>query len=334
MTRSTLVGLLMLASLFLTLAAFAAPTKWMVTGYVQGRVGDRLDTQGSPTVSTFELRRAYMYVRGSVDEHVTGVLLLAMQPTTRVEHAYAEYANKPYMVRVGLVPIPFGYEIPLSSSRLITLERSQIVSDLMAKNAGTDIYFFDRGAFVYYLPGKGLNVSAALVNGMPVENSSAKEGAYTKDITEGKPIIARIGTTIPGGEAGVSYYGGNRIIPGATPLNRLNFYAIDVETNRGPFTLLLEAMAGNDGLAEKRGGYLTVAYRKNGSNCQPYLRYDMEDQNVDTPNNNFSRFTVGNNFYLNPSTKLTLEFEQIDAGTAFAPVQPDQRLTGQFQVIF
>jgi len=279
-----------------------------------------------------------MYVRGSVDEHFTGTLLLAMQPTVRAEHAFAEYASKPYMVRLGLVPLPIGYEIPLTSSRLITLERSQIVTDLVVKNGGQDIYFFDRGVFLYYLPAKGLNVSAALINGQPVENSGGAEGLFTSDRNDGKPIVARVGYSIPGGEMGVSYYGGNRRVRVAAPASdgsqRLTLYAFDLATNRGPFTIILEAMAATDGGIEKNGGYLTVAYRKAGSASQPYLRIDIEDQNTNAPNTNYQRLTAGYAYYLNPTSKVSLEFESIDAGANFAPGQPNSRLTGQYQIIF
>jgi hypothetical protein len=332
MTRASLAALLLLASLCLSLVAVAAPTKWMVTGYVQGRVGDRLDDKGSPAVSTFEIRRAYMYVRGSVDEHITGTLLLAMQPTVRAEHAYAEYANKPCMVRLGLVPIPLGYEIPLSSSRLITLERSQIATDLMVKAGGTEIFFFDRGLYAYYLPGKGFNVSAGIANGQPVENNSAKEGTFTRDTNEGKPIVGRVGHAISGGEAGLSYYSGNRNIAGVP--TRLTLYAFDLATTQGPLTVIVEAMGGKDGALEKQGGYVTAAYRKAGSASQPYLRLDMEDQDTDTPNNTYQRATLGYIYHLGPTSKLTAEYEMIDAGAAFAPVQPNSRLTGQYQIIF
>ncbi|HOF86695.1 MAG TPA: hypothetical protein PLZ36_01150 [Armatimonadota bacterium] len=334
MTRVSL-AVWLLASLCLSLASPAAPTKWMVTGYVQGRVTDTLD-ETPQTASTFQIRRAYMYVRGAVDEHITGTLLLAMQPTVRAEHAYAEYAAKPYMVRLGLVPLPLGYEIPLTSSRLVTLERSQIVTDLVVKNGGQDIYFFDRGIFLYYLPAKGLNVSAALINGQPVENSSGAEGLFTNDRNDGKPIVARVGYSIPGGEVGVSYYGGNRRVRTAASdgSQRLTLYAFDLATNRGPFTIIAEAMAGTDGGIEKEGGYLTVAYRKEGSASQPYLRFDIEDQDTAAPNTNYKRLTAGYAYYLNPAAKVSLEYESIDAGAAFAPAQPNSRLTGQYQIIF
>jgi hypothetical protein len=337
MTRTSLVGWLMLATFCLALASVAAP-KFMVTGYVQGRAGDRIGSQGSPAVSTFELRRAYMYVRASVDEHVTGALLLAMQPTTRVEHAYAEYAAKPHMVRLGLVPLPIGYEIPLSSSRLVTLERSQIVSDLIVKSAGAEIYFFDRGLFYYYGTGKGINVAVAAVNGRPVENAGANEGTLTKDNNDGKPIVGRVGYSLKGGEVGASIYTGTRTVGGAN--SKLTLYAADLALNRAPFTLIAEAMKAKDGGVDKNGGYVTVAYRPADWNLQPYARVDVEDANADTPNNSYSRLTLGTAYFLNPTSKVSLEYETIDAGANFAGGaaanggQPNGRLTGQFQVIF
>jgi hypothetical protein len=340
--------------LVLSIPVIAAPTKYAFSGYVQARATDTFSNPaGATAVSTFQVRRAYAYLRASVDEHITGTLLLATVPDAHIEHAYVEYAAKPMMYRAGLVPVPFGYEAPISSSRLVTLERSQITTDLFTKNAGGQLYFMDRGAFVYYLPGKGINVSAAVVDGLPVNNGITTTASATNDNNENKPVVARVGYYIPGGEIGLSAFNGNRVTTLATTTltapvgggtvtstavpaasTYLNAYALDLETQRGPLSLLAEAVKAKEGAVSKSGGYVTVAYRAKGSASQPYLRYDIMDANTDTPNNSFSRITAGYAYFLTPTTKLSGEYEMIDADTGFAPAQPASRATAQMMVIF
>ncbi|MHB9131113.1 MAG: hypothetical protein ACYDBB_08495 [Armatimonadota bacterium] len=306
------------ALVFLALPSMSA-TKWFLTGYVQGRFGDIFSAvpprPGDPLQQeSFDATRAYIFLKASVDEHVSAVILAngfmadkTASPNTpqtvgvdvNLLEAYAEYTAAPYSARLGLSRIPFGYETQLTTSRLITLERSQIIGTLAYP------YGFDRGGFIYYQPAKGLNVSAGVVNGSPVNvqpiNNQAGNFAH-------KNVVARVGCNIKGGQAGGSIYYGDK--PGAigTRLQLLNF---DLQTTRGNWTAITEVLGGREGANHPIGGYLTLAYQKPKAASQPYVRVEMFDRDRGSSNDLSKRLTLGYNYYLNPTTKLTVEFQDL-----------------------
>jgi hypothetical protein len=320
--RLTLVVLAVLV----TAAAMAAPVKFFVSGYVQGRISDRIGDQGTPANSYFDIKRASIYMRASVNEHVTGVLFVSGTPNARIEHAYAEYADKPYSARLGLAPVPFGYEAPISSSGLLTLERSQIITDLFIVPG---VLLLDRGLYGFYMPGEGFNASLGIVNGTPVNDLTVPEKS-------GKVIVARLGHSISGGQIGASIYDGRReeTVGNAAVIADATILGLDLQMKRGPWTILSELVDGEDNNIDKWGGYVTVGYRREGSPSQPYLRLDYEDQNENAGNDVFRRATVGYHYYLTPTSKLTAEYEAIDAKPGFSPAQPEGRITGQYQIIY
>ena len=384
----TLRGTFLLALTLLILATvlvIAMPTDWMVAGYVQGRF---TQDSGPLTVytpgtlpqplqagmfttpdNTFNVRRAYLVVHAKVDEHVgaqittcldwgTGPYLIGTgglgvtqhclnAPNTTVRpmilEAYGEYIYDDYQVRLGESHIPFGYEVPLSSSKLITTERSQVMETQLFPFA------FDRGLFAYYLPSKYFNVSAAVVNGVPLDDANT---FFDSVNTDKKNAMGRIGVLIPGGTVGVSYYDGHN--PYAPSLN-FQYLGVDVEDKYGPFTVIAEGLRGNDGggtnvnvydfptagnlpngtatIPDTRpeGAYVTLAFQKPHSAAQPYFRYDIYTPDRESTDCYFHRDTVGVNYFLNPTSKVQLEYQAIND-------QENPREKGvavlQYQVIF
>lgn len=296
----------------LALPALAAPAIFAFNGYVQGRFSE---TIGAPTPDSFEAKRAYVALRATIDPNYSAYLLVSGFNTVSVLEAYAEYTDAPFSARLGLSRVPFGYEIPLSSSRLITLERSEVIQDLVYP------YTFDRGVFAYYQPKSGFTGALALTNGEPV--------GIPRDDEENKTLIARLGHAIPGGQLGASIYNGRE--PGAGVTADLELVGVDAQWASGPFTVLSEYVTGSRGTADPNGGYLTVAYRQADSRLQPYLRYDSYDRDSNLPNRDFTRYTTGVNYFPNPATRLTLEYETFDDDLNAAL---EGRITAQAQVSF
>lgn len=302
----------------------AEPVKWTIAGYVQGRYTNVLgETPGVPDpvdqTDNFDIKRAYLVLRVAVDEH-TGAFLMAngynQNKAIELLEAYGFYTDGPYTAQLGLARIPFGYESPLSSAGLITLERSQVIQ--------TNIYpfGFDRGVFGYYTPAKGLRAAAAVTNGSLINVST--------DNNEGKNFIGHLGYPVPNGMIGASYYTGNK--PGGTPDQQLRATGVDLQWKPGPFTVISEYLVGENAGADFRGYYVTVGYRKAGSATQPYIRYDVYDPDTDVAaDNDFSRVTLGANHFLNAKTRVTLEYEAINDD-----LQPDLdgRVAFQYQVSF
>lgn len=294
-------------------ATSVSPIRWTVNGYVQGRFSKNL---GKDTAhGTFEARRAYLNLGVDVNEHISAGIMVSGVPTVSVKEAFGEYRFNPsFRARLGLTRIPFGYELPLSSSRLITLERSQVVSSLLA-----DEFTFERGLFAYYTPvGKPYSLQAALTNGTNADTPTDPNGR--------KNAVARLGYVIPGGQVGASVYDGSN----ATDQN-MQRYGVDVQVTRGAFTVQSEALKGRTGAVDAAGAYVTLAYREPGTATQPYLRLDTFDPNTDTSGNNFRRVTVGLSYFLKDNTRVTAEYQRTDDDTG---VMPENAAAVQYQVSF
>lgn len=302
----------------LCLPTEAAPMKWTLGGYLQARLTDTLGQPNSP--STFQDKRASLLVRATDEEHIFLQLFVSGEDTFQIQHAFVEYYDKAFHGRLGLAPIPFGYENPVTSAKLITTERSQVSNRLIGPFA------LDRGAYAIYLPAKGFNISTAVVNGQPV--------GVKADTNDTKNIVARLGYMLKSGEVGVSMYNGkNTLGAGALKMDRIGF---DILTKQGPFTFISEVMTGKDGLAaggdvDSIGGYVTAAYRRQGSRSEPYIRLDVFDPNKDAGGDYFSRGTFGYSHYLNPTSKIQAEYETIEDN--LSPLT-DGRVTFQYQIIF
>jgi len=212
-----------------TAASLPTPVKWTVNGYVQARISD---TTGDHKPLVFDAKRLYITFRVDVDQHISAGALVSGSPVNpfNILEAYGEYRfNQDFKARAGEYRLPFGYELPLSSSRLITLERSQVVTAFLYKN-----FNFERGAYVYYAPPKlPYNISLGVVDGIPVDYATSSSSQSAKN------VVARAGYNVPGGQIGISAYAGKG--PQAQLLQRTGY---DVETTFSDFTLLSEGIIG------------------------------------------------------------------------------------------
>lgn len=323
--RRSSASLLAIAAAASTFAANPTPpVKWFVSGYIQPRftLVNGSSTSGI-TNSTFDVKRYSLFVRAQLDPHISAVVTPSGLPNTSLLEAYGEYADKTYSARLGLSRIPFGYESPLGSNKLITLERSQVVSQLLVVPG----LWYDRGAYVYVKPVDKLNIAAGVANGASTSTA--------QDPNNGKNVVARVGyQVLPKTIVGISYYDGtvaqtnNGSYVTGTHIDAQRIGA-DLEATAGQFQIISEALLGKNGDVDAKGGYVTVAYTQ--GKTQPYVRYDVYDPNTDTANNSFERWTGGVGYYVTPNAKLSLEYEAINDDT-----QPNLngRLTTQYQISF
>lgn len=324
---SALVALGVLALLLVSAPLSAAPMKWTLGGYLQTRLTEDLGSpaSGAATPSTFLDTRPSVLIRATDDQHVFLQMFFSMRSGTglEVQHAFAEYRAAPWAARLGLGPVPFGYENPVTSAALITTERSQASARLI----GT--FALDRGAQVIYKNPNGFNAAVGAFNGQPYTVSS--------DTNSNKTLAGRIGYLLPKGKGdiGLSLYDGAGT--GATNPIDVQRMAVDVLYKPANFTILGEYFTGEGDIINNvadvkgKGGYLTVAYRKPGSAFMPYLRVDTFDPNDDVDNDTFDRITGGVSYYLNETSKVQAEFESINDD-----LNPDLdgRYTLQYQIIY
>lgn len=326
-------GLLLLAAM----AAFAQQnpittngSQVSFSGYVQPRLTITNGETGagpSDVPTNFDTKRVYLIFGARLDPRVSGRVILTGVPQFGVLEAFGSYTFSPTTeARAGIVGIPYGYEAGLSSSRLITTERSRAIQDKVYRE-----WSFDRGALVNYTPrGQAVGVSAGLVNGTPMV-AGVPGGAA--DANDTKNFVGRASYPVRGGSVGVSLYDGKT--PGNATLNR---YGVDLRTtvvgDRCTRTIIGEALVAKDGATKSNGAYLTLARQARGSNVQPYVRFDVYDPNTAAGNDYYTRWTLGANRFLsrvNPLTKFQLEYEIIDDS---ADPRLDSRITAQYQVGF
>ncbi|HEX2950603.1 MAG TPA: porin [Armatimonadota bacterium] len=320
-------------SVILTVPSCAQPVSWFIKGYVQARYTDEIgqtlpenpadDLQATP--GTFELKRAYLYTHAQIDKHVGAALLVRGVPDIRLREAYGEYTNGKFATRLGLAGFVFGYEVPLSSSNLITLDGAKVTDELFP-------FTFDRGIYADYAVGNA-TLSLGVTNGTPPDVAT--------DPDSRKNIVGRLGYATGGVQAGASIYNGTPYIADPVDAERdihrqMDRYGVDVETYFGPWATISEVILGKDdatgtGSITSCGGYMTLAYRKANTAPQPYLRFDTFDPNTHTSGDYFQRWTAGMNYYLNPKAKVTLEYQYLRNG-----LEPNLhgQVATQYQVIF
>lgn len=229
------------------------------------------------------------------------------------QHAFAEYQMNPYFIRLGLSPIPFGYENPITSCKLITMERSEVSRVLIGRKA------LDKGLFAYYMPASSFNLSAGVVNGEDYNVAS--------DSNNKKNIVACFGYKLPMfGDLGASLITGqNSGFPAGLCYIR---YGVDAEGKILGATVVAEYIWGKDVSAQSKGGYATAAYMLPGTKFEPYARYDAFNP---ASGLDFKRGTFGLGYYVNPSSKISAEYQSIDDQ---ANTDVDGTMAFQYQIIF
>lgn len=291
-------------------AAIPTPVKWIVNGYVQGRYSKML---GLNMPGSFDAKRAYINLRVDASDQVSAGMMASGMPGTSVLEAYGEYRFTPEIkARLGLYRVPFGVETPSSSSKLITLERSQVTTAMLYRD-----FTFDRGLYAYYTPAEQpYDVALAVTNG-----NTTMVVPETNNV---KNIVGRIGRKFGAkNQVGASVYSGK----GPTGQTMLR-YGLDLQLAVDSFLVQSEILAGKGTVIQDpnntvlspagtyvptkaRGAYVTVAYQAPGSKYQPYLRVDGFDPDTGVSGDYFNRTTVGCNYYVSSNGKFTVEYQDI-----------------------
>jgi hypothetical protein len=260
---------------------------------VQSRLILPVSDEGNTTNnSSFDVRRSNVTFKARVDPRVSALVTINMgSGNSFLNEAYAQYQQLPWQARLGLVRIPFGYEMPLSSAKVIPLERSRAITSLFSSKRD-----YDRGLFVYHLKDNS-DFAVAVTNGGNVDT--------IVDPDTDKAVVAHIGRRIGTAYLGASYYTGTYAVTG----KKMDRIGVDLQYSRGAVLLLAEAITGHDGDTGTDGGYGLLAYQRPGSAMQYYGRYDVYDQNCDAVGDSYRRVSVGANRYVNANTKLTVEYD-------------------------
>jgi len=278
-------SILWVIALLVVMAIPALSADLSLSGYLQTGL-----TTTNPAVS---VNRAFVNLGIDVDENVSAALLFqGGTDETVLDEAYIAYQLTPDLVgRLGLVRTPFGYEMPLSASKLTTIGRSLATNQLIIDDLDLQ---YDEGVYAYYTPdGKPYTLTLALAND--------PAGADAKN------VVGRITYDLPAVAIGFSAMRGS----GVAPSTRVG---VDAQCAIQNISLLAEVITRDRitaGVARPIGGYVTAAYQMEDSALQPYVRLDTLN-GLGAADNTVA--TLGVNYFMGEDTRLTLEASLPDKG--------------------
>ena len=286
-------------AIVMSLPAFAVPTV-KITGYVQFRFTDTLGSVDSATNkllgftnpnSSFQVRRARIATRAMLDERSMAVIEIdASKSTVETKKAYFTYTLDDITIAGGRTSLPFGYEIPFSTSSLTTLERSFISLTLPEYSTGLLVT-----PSAKMLPFK---LTVAGING--------NESTSFTDTNNNKLLVANAEVSIARHKLGAS------ILTDSDGHDALNGYLVG---QFGQFSLTGEYITSEFDATllpltkGKNTGWYALACCQLNTPTSVYARYDTLDAVNETKAK--TRGTVGLNYLLSDNARLTLEYQQI-----------------------
>lgn len=272
-----------------------------VSGILQTHFLHRLDSNddGEVRANRFRVQRARISFKGKVNRHISyDVMVDPRSPDISgvLRDAFFEVRKviPRHRLRIGQQKTEFGYENGRSSSRLYTVNRSE-VSDNLARGEAT---LRDNGVSIRgrWPIAKGLRLEDAisLVNGT---------GMNMPDDTKRKNLWGRVGVRYKGMGAvtrlGVSAADGDVHDEGDDPLDPADDFIFtfkrmgtDVQINHDHFRMNAEYVMGEndvDGEVEELSGYYLTLVGKTPWRIGPVVRYDAFDDDGDL----FRRWTLG-----------------------------------------
>lgn len=281
-----------------------------ISGYTQLRYRHADDIK-----DTFDIRRARLNIAGDITERFDyrfqgefggnkGPFLL---------DATIGYKFNPHLKFLGgQFKIPFSQENLISSPKLETINRSQVVEALVAR--GTDVIGNQNGRDI------GLQISgdfwragdrylfgyaAGIFNGA---------GINTLDNNSQKDFIGRlVYHPLKDLSLGTSYYNGRYRVRTSPALNgERDRYGFEFAYTHAPVSLKGEYIFGIDNATRKDGWYLQAGYFVIPNKLQGVFKYDTFDPNIKVKNNETNVYTFGANWYFNKYAFLQVNYELKD----------------------
>ena len=293
--------------------------QFTLNGYTQIRF---LSQQEKGKPDAFDIRRAYLDLKGLVNEHWDYRLQVDFASSPRILDAVITYKHRDCLkLSAGQLKIPFTQESTTSDNLLETIDRSQAVESFVARGkdvignqngrdlgiqaSGNVVKIKDRFLLDYYVgvfDGAGINVA---------DNNEAKD-------LSGRIVLHPIKNL----DLGASYYSGfgRFATPGISSRDqtreRLGF---ELKYTYKIASIKSEYIQGQDGLQKIRGEYYSLnrsgwytqlsayVYKKN---IQFVAEYDTYDPNTkpDITGDLTNNFIAGVNFYFNNWSKLQINF--------------------------
>ena len=273
-------------------------------------------------IDGFDVRRARMSLKGNWDHGVSykfqGEFGTSKQ---KLLDAAVSMNVRCFTMTAGQFVLPFSYENVLSSSKLITINRSQIVEAMAARSLDVIGNQYGRDA--------GFQVSGKfhLIDfGLGVFNGS---GINTADSNESKDLAGRlIFTPIKGLAIGGSFYHGKYFLSETS--RKRNRIGIELNGQWKVISVAGEYIRGEDAGIEKDGWYAQAAWGLS-KEFQLVLKADRFDPSTELTDNALSVYTAGLNVTLNDAFKIQSNLEiKTEEGVSI----DNNAFTTQLQIAF
>lgn len=274
-------------------------TKIKLSGWVQTRW-----TNGVGTTNPLEIRRARIALGGNLAEKVAYRVQVDAVRSPVLLDARLDYTPKPVAkLTIGQFKIPFSQENLISSRDLISIERSNVVNNLVpgrdTGNNGRDIGAQLEGNF-YRGDGKPLvDYSVGLFNGAGINR---RDDNRRKDIGARLVVHPLAGLSLAG-----DYYNG---ASGDKELSRERA-GVEFAYVRKLYSLRGEYIWGHDGVVRKYGWYSQFAYRFRPK-WEALAKFDTYDPQRHAGKDVTNTYLVGVNWYLSNWVKLQANYGLVD----------------------
>lgn len=306
-----------LAAVVVTMCG-AVQAEWKFSGYTQARYnfwdGD-LDSNDA-----FDLRRVRIKAEGPVSEETTIKLQFDLGKldddggdVELKDALITRKLNAEWTGTLGYTSVPFGYEVPTSSSRRLAFERSEAANKLFPGERDTGLYF-------HYTPEKKGRPMATFGYGNGLKKWRDADSKGNED-TDSSAFIARVQWPVgKSGTAGASYMMADRKreIEGVeTDFGSEDVLGLHVRYDL-PKSWAFQAEYYDGELldVDVNGWYGMAEYALPKAPMTLFYRYDTFDQQKA---HDFARHTVGAAYELSKSERVTLQAETYDdyAGESF-----------------
>jgi phosphate-selective porin OprO and OprP len=308
--------------------AVTASKPLRLSGYINARYRD------DPTIHDgFDLRRARLVLRGDLGKGFDFKLQaeLAGSAAKLLDAALGWRHADALKVTAGQFKIPFSQENLISSNKLETVNRSQVVEALVARGrdvignqVGRDIGVMASGTAPFGKPGAGVDYALGVFNG---------SGINTTDTNDRKDLVGRVVVRpVEGLSIGGSGYSGRFTLPVAPDRDDLRRrVGGEIAYQKGPWLFKGEYISGTDAHVDREGWYAMGCWFAIPSTLQAVAKYDAYDPNTAVSGNQTSIATLGANVIFSPSAFVQLNYERKDeAGAEIANDAVTVQLTLQF----
>ncbi len=295
---------LAIVALLATLGGPARASDLDFGGYTQARY-----TVGPGQAGDFDLRRVRLKVFGPIDskektEVKFQVDLGKLDEGKRVIELkdamlWHRFSDR-VAARLGFSQMPFGLEVPESSSHRLPLERSHAAHELFPAERDTGLYF-------YYTPKRERRAHVALGVGTGIDKWRQPDASGVRD-SRALAVMVRVQwPQVRGGVAGASYIHATRVRQGTRFENDIWGAHVRYHFSTG-LVVKGECFAGRM-LGAPVGGWYVQAAWMGHNDVLPYYRYDSYDDGTNPLV--YRRHAVGLAYEVSDDTRLTLELDAV-----------------------